>query len=73
MDPDGVLPTGGQYYVDQATGQYYYQSNDGETMTVVQQQAAQEEENGETSAEQHDLLVHIWLKINGLENSFRGF
>lgn len=27
---------GGQYFVDQATGQYYYQSQDGQTMTVVQ-------------------------------------
>ena len=25
----------GQYFVDQATGQYYFQTTDGETMTVV--------------------------------------
>ena len=25
----------GQYFVDQATGQYYYQAADGDTMTVV--------------------------------------
>ena len=25
----------GQYFVDQATGQYYFQTSDGETMTVV--------------------------------------
>lgn len=25
----------GQYFVDQATGQYYYQAADGNTMTVV--------------------------------------
>ena len=25
----------GQYFVDQATGQYYFQSSDGETLTVV--------------------------------------
>ena len=31
-----ALPSGGQYFIDQATGQYYYQSQDGETMTVVQ-------------------------------------
>ena len=28
---------GGQYFIDQATGQYYYQTLEGETMTVVQQ------------------------------------
>ena len=31
-----TIPEGGQYFVDQVTGQYYYQSQDGETMTVVQ-------------------------------------
>ena len=31
-----TFPGQGQYFVDQATGQYYYQSKDGETMTVVQ-------------------------------------
>ncbi|TRY80822.1 hypothetical protein TCAL_07495 [Tigriopus californicus] len=35
---------GGQYFVDQATGQYYYQSQDGETMTVVQ--AGDDDEGG---------------------------
>lgn len=25
----------GQFFVDQTTGQYYFQSNDGETMTMV--------------------------------------
>ena len=26
----------GQFFVDQTTGQYYFQSNDGETMTMVE-------------------------------------
>jgi len=30
------LSDAGQYFVDQETGQYYYQSGDGETVTVVQ-------------------------------------
>ena len=30
-------PDKGQYFIDQSTGQYYYQSGDGEPMTIVQQ------------------------------------
>ncbi len=42
-----ALPTGGQYFIDQTTGQYYYQSQDGETMTVVQTVGDNDEEQGE--------------------------
>ena len=31
LDPNGT----GQYFVDQTTRQYYFQSSDGETLTVV--------------------------------------
>ena len=33
----------GQYFVDQATGQYYFQTSDGETMTVVSAPGVEEQ------------------------------
>ena len=33
--PQEIGEKEGQYFVDQATGQYYFQTTDGETMTVV--------------------------------------
>ena len=33
----------GQYFVDQATGQYYFQTADGETMTVVSSPGVEEQ------------------------------
>ena len=35
----------GQYFVDQATGQYYFQTSDGETMTVVSAPGVEEPGN----------------------------
>ena len=41
----------GQYFVDQATGQYYFQTTDGETMTVVSAPGIEEQGNLTKSAD----------------------
>lgn len=55
-----TIPSGGQYFVDQSTGQYYYQSQDGETMTVVQ---TTEVEQPSQSGKNECLLSKCWLLI----------
>ena len=50
MNAKSVQPKAGkgQYFIDQSTGQYYYQAEDGEAMTVVNAPAATAEGELET-------------------------